>query len=142
MNTLVIHQANSREAAQNLGFAIPINNIRPLLADPAKGVNRAPGYMGVSVADMTPAIGQRLAIRASDGAIVEPPLDANGPAARGGIQVGDVIVNFDGRAVTDSSRLVTLIRTHKPGDKVQVLVVRARATATFTVTLGAKPASP
>ncbi len=142
MNTLVIQQANSQEAAQNLGFAIPINNIKPLLADLAKGVNRAPGYMGVSVADMTPQISQRLAIKATSGAIVEPPLDANGPAAQGGIQVSDVIVNFDGKPVSDSSGLVTLIRAHKPGDKVPVTVVRGQSNLTVTVTLGAKPSSP
>ena len=46
MNTLVIQAANTQELAQNLGFAIPVNNIKPLIPDLIKGINRNPGYLG------------------------------------------------------------------------------------------------
>ena len=81
MNTLVIQQANSQEAAQNLGFAIPVNNIKPLVPDLAKGVQRAPAYLGVGVVTLTPDIAQRLGITAAQGAIIQD-LPADGPAAR------------------------------------------------------------
>jgi S1-C subfamily serine protease len=47
----------------------------------------------------------------------------NGPADRAGVQVGDVVVTFDGQPVTDSEQLGELIRSHRPGDEVQVGVV-------------------
>jgi S1-C subfamily serine protease len=142
MNTLVIQSAGSQELAQNLGFAIPVNNIKPLIPDLERGVNRNPGYLGARVGDMTPVIGSRLGLSATTGAIVVS-LDANGPAASAGIQANDVILTLDGKAVTDSSQLVTLIRGHQPGEKVVVTYVRGKSTqsTTVTVTLGSVPPS-
>jgi len=138
MNTLVIQSANAQELAQNLGFAIPANNIKPLIPDLVKGINRNPGYLGARVGDMTPLIATRLNLSATTGAIVVS-LDATGPAATAGIKANDVITTFDGKAVTDSSQLVTLIRGHQPGDRVAVTFVRGKATQSATVTLGSVP---
>jgi S1-C subfamily serine protease len=138
MNTLVIQSANSQELAQNLGFAIPVNNIKPLIPDLVKGIDRNPGYLGARVGDMTPLIASRLGLSATTGAIVVS-LDANGPAATAGLQANDVISTFDGKAVTDSSQLVTLIRGHQPGDRVTVAFVRGKANRSATVTLGSVP---
>jgi S1-C subfamily serine protease len=139
MNTLVIQAANSQELAQNLGFAIPVNNIKPLIPDLSKGIDRNPGYLGAGVSDLTPQIAQRLGVNVSVGAFVAR-VAAGGPAAKAGIQGNDVITNFDGKAVADSAGLVTLIRSHQPGDKVPVTLVRGTATMTVTVTLAAVPA--
>jgi hypothetical protein len=119
MNTLVIQQANSQEAAQNLGFAIPVNSIKPLLPELAAGVQRTPGYLGVGTLTLTPDIARRYGISASQGAIIQDiPSDA--PAARAGLQQLDVITSIDGNAVTSDTALVQLIRARKPGDKVSV----------------------
>ena len=141
MNTLVIQQANSQEAAQNLGFAIPVNNIKPLLPDLLKGINKTPAFLGVSVADMTPAISQRLSIGTDKGAIVQV-VSAGGPAAKAGIQVNDVITSFDGKAVKDSSELVTMIRAHQPGDKVTLTYVRGSTSTTVEATTAVRPTGP
>ncbi|MDP9075084.1 MAG: trypsin-like peptidase domain-containing protein [Actinomycetota bacterium] len=138
MNTLVIQQANSSEAAQNLGFAIPVSNIKPLLTDLAKGINRAPAYLGVSVVDMTPAIAGRLNMSAQRGALVQG-VTALGPAGRAGIRVNDVITAFDGKPVADAAGLVTLTRAHQPGDKAQVTYTRGSDSHTVTVSLIARP---
>jgi S1-C subfamily serine protease len=139
MNTLVIQSANSQELAQNLGFAIPVNNIKPLIPDLAKGINRNPGYLGAGVGDMTAQIAQRLGINVDTGALVAS-VAAGGPAATGGLQANDVITAVDGKAVTDSSGLITITRGHQPGDKVKVTIARGTVTMTFTVTLGSVPA--
>ena len=139
MNTLVIQAANSQELAQNLGFAIPVDNIKPLIPDLAKGINRNPGFLGAGVEDMTPQIATRLGIATDRGGLLAT-VAAGGPAARAGLQANDVITNFDGKAVTGSSQLVTLIRGRQPGDKVTVTYVRGSETKTTTVTLGSVPA--
>jgi S1-C subfamily serine protease len=140
MNTLVIQQASSSEAAQNLGFAIPVNTIKPLVPDLAKGVQRTPAYLGVGVVTLTPDIAQRLAITATQGAIIQD-LPAVGPAAKAGLQQSDVITSFDGQPVTSDTALVQLIHNHKPGDSVKIGYTRGNSSATVTVTLGAAPNS-
>ncbi|MDQ1420317.1 MAG: serine protease Do [Acidimicrobiaceae bacterium] len=141
MNTLVIQSANAQELAQNLGFAIPVNNIKPLIPDLAKGISRNPGYLGAGVGDMTPQIAQRVGSSVDTGAFVAS-VEAGGPAASAGIQANDVIIMFDGKRVAGNSELVTLIRSHQPGDKVDVTYVRGSSTKTTTVTLGSIPTSP
>ncbi len=138
MNTLVIQQANSQEAAQNLGFAIPVNTLKPLVPDLVKGVQRVPAYMGVGVVTLTPDIATRLGITATQGAIIQD-LPSDGPAASAGLQQSDVIVSFDGQPVATDTALVQLIHGHKPGDKVQVGYIRGATKATVTVTLGTTP---
>jgi S1-C subfamily serine protease len=140
MNTLVIQQANAAEAAQNLGFAIAVNNIKPVLPDLRRGVTRATPYLGVGVVTLTPDIAQRFKIKADHGAIVQD-LPAGGPAAKAGLRQADVIVTFGGKDVTTDTGLVSLIRAHQPGDKVQLTYIRGQDSHTATVTLGAKPAN-
>jgi S1-C subfamily serine protease len=63
-----------------------------------------------------------------------------GPADDAGIVVGDTIVRFDGRTVTDSEQLGGLIRSHRPGDEVNVGIVHADGSQEeVTVTLGVNP---
>ncbi|MGE5459398.1 MAG: PDZ domain-containing protein, partial [Solirubrobacterales bacterium] len=67
-------------------------------------------------------------------------LAPKGPAETAGIEAGDVVVTFDGKDVTDSDTLGSLIRTHAPGDRVPVVVVDPNGTRrTVTVTLGINP---
>jgi S1-C subfamily serine protease len=141
MNTLVIQQANSAEAAQNLGFAIAVNNIKPLLNDLAKGVSRATPYLGVGVVTLTPDIATRFNLKADHGAVIQD-LTTGGPAAQAGLQRDDVIATFDGKDVSTDTGLVSLIRSHRPGDKVSVTYVRGQTSHTATVTLGTKPDNP
>jgi S1-C subfamily serine protease len=140
INTLVIQQANAQESAQNLGFAIPVNDVKPLLSDLSRGVNKATAYLGVSVGDLTPDIARRFGLTITHGAIIAD-LDPNGPAAQAGLQQDDVITIFDGKNVGDSGGLVGLIRAHQPGDRVTLTYVRGQTTQTTTVTLGTRPTS-
>jgi S1-C subfamily serine protease len=139
MNTLVIQEANAQELAQNLGFAIPVNNIKPLIPDLAKGIDRNPGYLGASVADVTPQVASRLGVGVTTGAYIAS-VSNGGPAATAGLQANDVITTFGGTKVTDSSQLVTVIRSHQPGDRVAVTYLRGKTTKTTTVTLASVPA--
>jgi S1-C subfamily serine protease len=137
MNTLVIQQANSSEAAQNLGFAIPVNTIKPLLPDLAKGVQPASPYLGACLLTMSPDTAARVGIPPSTGALLS--CSPQGPAAAAGLQEFDVITRFDGHDVSDDLTLRALIRSHKPGDQVKVDYLRNGVAGTATVTLGNTP---
>jgi S1-C subfamily serine protease len=140
MNTLVIQQANADEAAQNLGFAIAVNTIKPLLPQLAKGVTTTPAYLGVGVTTLTPQLAQQYDVAATHGAMVSQ-VQADGPAGQAGLQQYDVITTFDGKDVSTDSDLISLISAHRPGDTVKVVFVRGQDTHTVEVTLGSRPDS-
>ena len=54
------------------------------------------------------------------------------------MKAGDIIVEFDGEPVTDSTALIVDIRSHKPGDKVKLTVQRGSGTEDLTITLGSR----
>jgi putative serine protease PepD len=65
-----------------------------------------------------------------------------GPADQAGVELGDVVVSFGGETVSDSDSLGEAIRSHEPGDTVDVEVVRPTGEhVTLTVTLGVNPAA-
>jgi putative serine protease PepD len=111
--------------AQNIGFAIPIDDIKPLIDELRQGrgeVTPETAFLGVStksVADLSSDELDQFGISASRGAVVTE-VAPDSPAADAGLEVGDVIVALDGQSITTGSQLVDSIRSHEPGDKVTV----------------------
>ncbi len=137
MNTAVIQQAGSNgEVAQNLGFAIAVNTIKPIV-DQLRTGNASKAFLGVSSEDMTAAIAQRYGISVTTGAIIVE-VQAGSAAATAGIQPQDVIVRFGTKTIASAGDLVAAVRGVKPGDKVEIEWVRGDQHMTATVTLGSK----
>jgi putative serine protease PepD len=113
-----------------IGFAVPIDIAAKSAAAIVKGEQIQIGYLGVSMGDATGG---------QDGAVVQE-VTPDSPAARAGLQPGDVVVSIDGKAVQDRSELVAAIRGHKPGDKVTLVVDRGGNETTITATLTQRPA--
>jgi putative serine protease PepD len=113
-----------------IGFAVPIDIAARSAAAIVKGEEIQIGYLGVSMGDAT---GNQ------SGAVVQE-VTPDSPAARAGLQAGDVVVSIDGKAVQDRSELVAAIRGHKPGDKVTLVVNRGGNETTVTATLTQRPA--
>jgi putative serine protease PepD len=113
-----------------IGFAVPIDIAARSAAAIVRGEEIQIGYLGVSMGDAT---GNQ------SGAVVQE-VTPDSPAARAGLQAGDVVVSIDGKAVQDRSELVAAIRGHKPGDKVTLVVVRGGNETTITATLTQRPA--
>jgi S1-C subfamily serine protease len=119
-------------AAPGIGFAIPSNTVRDiagqLIANNGHVVNSHRAYLGVRVATVT------------GGGVLITSVDPGGPAARAGLQAGDVITAVAGQSTPDSSSLTAVLATLKPGDAVKVDVIHDDGTqATVTVTLGEIP---
>jgi S1-C subfamily serine protease len=125
--------------AENIGFAIAINAARPTILHAASNPSGPVPYLGVVTEDVTPGLAAQFALPATKGAYVVS-VAPGGPAEKAGISGGDLIVGFDGTSVSGSEQLGTLIRTHKPGDSVQVEVVSSSAgRRTVNVALGVNP---
>ena len=126
-----INTAVAADGAQNIGFAIPIDKAKSLADRLKAGQGPAPtAFLGVSTTDTSDGSG--------GAQVVE--VVAGGPAAKGGIAAGDLVVTFDGKPVTTADSLSGLVQTRQPGDTVQLVVERNGASRTITVTLGTKPA--
>jgi serine protease Do len=118
-----------------IGFAIPINlalEIVPQLK--AKGkVTR--GWLGVMIQRITPELAESLGVDGTTGALVSEVVP-DGPAAKAGLKQGDIIIEYDGAAVKDSTDLPRLVARTGVGKQVSVKVRRGDETEAFTVTVG------
>ena len=127
-----INTAVAGRGGQNIGFAIPIDTAQTILERLRSGQAPKPvGYLGVSTRD--PGDNSRGA------EIVD--LVPGGPAERGGIEIGDLVVDVNGKEVIGSDGLVGLLREMAPGTRVSVTVERGGDSEKLTVTLGERPAN-
>jgi S1-C subfamily serine protease len=136
MNTAVIQQAGVDATAQNLGFAIAVDTIKPILTQLRTG-HASRAFLGVSTEDLTPAIAQRFGIAVTSGALVVD-VSAGSAAADAGLQRGDVIVAFNGKPVTSAGDLVAGVRAATPGARVPIEWIRGTAHHSAQVTLGSR----
>ncbi len=125
-------------SAQNVGFAIPISNVKSIIDLLRKG--KQPAYLGVNSVDVNQARADGRDVSVDAGAYVEM-VSKGTPADRAGVKVGDVVVEVDGKTVTSAAALGGVIRQYLPGDKVEIKVNRAGDTVTLHATLGEAPTS-
>ena len=118
------------------GFAIPITLAKTVMADIIQYGRVRRAILGVSIQDLRPEDAQAAGIKDIRGALVggaTPGSDS--PAAKAGIEAGDVIVAIDGQQVDRVAQLQRLVRSHKPGDVVTVDVMRFGSKRSFKVKL-------
>jgi serine protease Do len=132
MNTAIITNAQN-EGNIGIGFAVPSNTVRELLPQLRQG-KVVRGRIGVSVQAVPREGFADFGLKAAQGAIVST-VSPGGAAAKAGIEPGDVIVEFNGHAVTKYDDLVKTVIATKPGTKVPVKVLRNKDPKTLTVTV-------
>jgi serine protease Do len=120
INTAIVRP----DIGQGIGFAVPINiskSILPQLREKGK-VTR--GFMGVSVSELTPDLVQAFNLPpGTKGALVQG-LVARGPAAKAGVEPGDVVLDINGKKVESSSDLTRQVALIPPGQSVNLTVLR------------------
>jgi putative serine protease PepD len=125
-------------SANNIGFAISISSARPVLADLRAGRTPRIAYMGVYTQSVTPDLVQMHELQADSGAYVAAITPRAG-AERAGIRKGDVMIEVDGVHVRSNEDVVRIVRKHRPGDSLHVVILRGDEQKTFEVTLGDLP---
>jgi S1-C subfamily serine protease len=123
-------------SAQNVGFAIPISQAEPIIAQ--LRVGKQPAYLGVSSEDVSQARAEGRKVSVDSGAVVLRVASGT-PAAKAGLHIGDVIVEFDGKSVSSAAALGAVVRAHKPGDTVDLVIDRDGNRSTLSVTLAESP---
>ncbi len=120
---------SSQSGSIGLGFSIPVNQLKPIVAQLEKGDKATHAQLGVSAQDSNAANGL------GNGATVQ--VNSGSAAAKGGLQTGDVVTRINSTPIPDSETLVATIRSaSRPGDKVSVTYLRGGRTSTAQVTLG------
>jgi serine protease Do len=124
-------------AAENVGFAIQINAAKPVIDHAVEEPNAPIAYMGIGARDAgDPAIQAQFDPPTDEGALILEVVPG-GPADEAGVQVGDVVIAFDGEPTATAEALGGAIRSHEPGDVVDVQLIRASGEAvTVTLELG------
>jgi Do/DeqQ family serine protease len=123
-----------------IGFAIPVNMVRPIMQQLiATGTVRR-GLLGVSIQDITPDIAATFELPGNSGALVSE-VKPDTAAERAGIQIGDVIVSINGTRLHDSGSLRNSVGLLPPGDKVAVTLLRDGRELTVTAVLGELPST-
>ncbi len=122
-----------------VGFAVPINTAKRLLPQLESGAQLAPVWLGISGQELTPDVAQAQGLAVQRGVLVAEVVDG-GPAAKGGIQVGDVITAVDDKTIASFDQLSAQLAEHKAGDKVRITVTRDGQARQLTVTLQERPA--
>jgi S1-C subfamily serine protease len=124
--------------AQNVGFAISINQAKPIVEELRKGKSIQPAFLGVITQTVTPAIENQLNLKVGTGAVVQR-VEPSSPADNAGIQQSDVIVKVGNAQVKQAQDVGNAVRGHRPGDKVTIVVNRGGTTKSFDVTLASRP---
>ena len=116
-----------------VGYAIPSNIVRDLLPQLRNGkITR--GRIGVGVRPVDRDAIDELGLKDRAGALVSTVTEG-GAAAKAGLEPGDVILSFNGKAVKNSNELVQLVTSTKPGSTVQLRVMRDKKERTFNLTV-------
>jgi serine protease Do len=121
-----------------LSFAIPINvaiDVSNQLKNTGK-VTR--GWLGIGIQEITKDLADSFGMKNTNGALVSN-VEKGSPAEKGGLEAGDVIVKFDGKAISTSSDLPRVVGATKPGKQVAVEVLRKGASRTLNVAAGEMP---
>ena len=144
INTAIFGQTNL-----GIGFAIPINGVKPIVTDLLTLGRASQSYLGVVGQEITPPLADLLNLPAPQGLLIAQ-LTRAGPAEQAGLRAGrqvvlignqefviggDLIVELDGTPVATSSDLTRYLRKKKPGEVARVTIFRGRQRMSVDVTL-------
>jgi len=123
-----------------IAFSIPASTVKAVVKQLQDKGSVSRGWIGVQIQQVTPEIADSLGLKKPQGALVAEP-QPGGPAAKAGIESGDVINRVNDQPVKDARELARTIGSLSPGASVKLGVVRKGQDKTVTLTLGELPSS-
>lgn len=121
-----------------IGFAIPSNMAKAVMESIIKYGKVIRGWLGVTIQDLTPEIAEHFGIKEEKGSLVTDVVKGS-PAEKAGFRRGDLIIEFDGKPVKDSTSLRNMVANTPPGKTVPVKIIREGKEVVLNVTLGEFP---
>ncbi len=124
------------------GFAIPISLAKNVMDDIIKHGRVRRAIIGVAINDVTPADAAVAGLKEIRGAKVGSYSNDDSPAKKAGIEEGDIIVRVDGKDVDKVSTLQRIVRSHEPGEVIDVDVMRYGTRKSYKIKLAEAPSDP
>ncbi|PTW51267.1 MULTISPECIES: Do family serine endopeptidase [Rhodovulum] len=124
-----------------IGFAVPSDMAKSVVADLEKGGQVDRGFLGVQIGQVSEEVAAALGFDSPHGTMIVD-VTADSPAAKAGLKKGDIVLAVDGQEVTGPRDLTRFIATDAPGTDVSLNVLRAGKSMDVSVTLGNRADRP
>jgi serine protease Do len=135
INTAIFTQSGGY---MGIGFAVPVNMVRQVMDQLVTRGRLTRGYLGVAVQELTPAVARGFGLNTTRGILVSD-VAPDGPAARAGLQRGDVITSIDGKPADDVGHFRNLVASAAPGTKTRLVILRDGREQTIEAEIGEAP---
>lgn len=112
------------EAAEGLGFALPINLAKPIIDEVIKHGDFKTVYLGISLAEVEKYERQYGVELNVDNGIIIVQVEPNSPADKAGLSMGDIITKIDNQEINSASQFKKILYKYKKGDKATLTVIR------------------
>lgn len=143
-----INTAIAGGGAENIGFAIPVNDIKGLIKSVLEKGKLERPYLGIRYVPLDEATAEAYELEQTKGAYIVPKgnrrqdsILPDSPAAKAGLKEGDIITKIAGKEISDDSSLTSLIAQHAVGEEIELMIIRDSKEVTLKVTLEAAPTS-
>ena len=131
INTAILSRTG---ASAGIGFAIPLSLAKPVVESIIESGSVRRGFLGAQVGDVNAELKDKFSLSVDTGAFISTVVDGQ-PAAKAGLQPGDVVISMDGKPVTSGTQLRNYIASRKPGSIVKMQVNRSGKEMEFSVNL-------
>ncbi len=136
INTAILSHGSG--GSQGVGFAVPVNLARNVMDQILKNGKVTRAYLGVSIQEVSPQLAKAFGEAEPRGALVGD-VSSGSPAEKSGLRKGDIIMELNGKPITDSNQLRMSISMMAPGATADLKVWRDGSERDMTVTLGVLP---
>jgi serine protease DegQ len=136
INTVIL--SGSSGGSIGIGFAIPVSTARSVLEQIIAEGAVTRGYIGIQAQEVTPELAESFKIPDASGVLIAG-VERNGPAEKGGVKPGDVLVAVNGRPTRDPAAMLDVVAALPPGSQATLKLRRSQGEIDVAVTVGKRP---
>lgn len=140
INTLVVRSTADGKTLEGLGFAIPSNQVRAIVAELVSRGNNAPPYIGVGYQEVDLQVASAMNLDMVAGVVITQ-IETGSPADQAGLQERDLILEIGGQKIDRNHVFPDVLSKYKPGDTVTLTILRKGEQLQFKLALGRRPYS-
>jgi Do/DeqQ family serine protease len=136
INTVIL--SGGTGGSIGIGFAIPVTTARTVMEQIIATGSVTRGYIGVQAQEVTPELAESLKIPSATGVLIAG-VERNGPADKGGVKPGDILVAVNGRPTPDPAAMLDAVAALAPGSQATLKLRRNQGEVEASVTVGKRP---